>query len=263
MQYFKIGQIVQTCYVLQERDHRPNSTWSIRGVAVVDGERIDCVFKAVESHRLANELAASWLARKVGMELVVQAMLLEDVNNLVCTVAGSDYPSEKFCRGLGTHYNSAPVFTKPDYEGLSELMVNPEVHEIIVFDVLIANTDRVDKNLLKADNFVVFDHDKAFTGEDWTSSNIREKIDVTPIGIFEQNLIYANELARQKILKVAADWQNCLASLDVTELEEIATLGILSDDDVDALKYFILKRAGSLIALVQGVIDRNPECSSH
>lgn len=256
---FKTGRVIEAQAVLQERDHRADSTWSVTAEAVVDGELVHCVFKAVESHRLANELAAWWLARQVGMQLVVQAMLLDDADSLVGSVAGPRYPSAKFRRGLGTRFHDAAVFTKPDYEGLLDLATHPEVHKIIVFDVLIANTDRVDKNLLRADSFVVFDHDKAFTGQAWTACSLREAAAVTPNSHFEQYLQFAGPNAIAAILKVAADWQKRLVWLDVAELDELVTLDILTPDDAEALKEFILKRAGSLKTMVQGVIDRNRE----
>lgn len=257
MPTFEFGKVVEVKEILQEPDHRPDATWTVTANAMVAGQLVQCAFKAVDSHRLANELTASWLARKVGMRLVLQAMLLEDADGLVGSAIGPSFPADHFRRGLGTQFQDAPVFEKPDYEGLVALAADPEVHQIIVFDVLIANTDRVDKNLLRAGSFIVFDHDKAFTGQTWSADRLRDAAGVTPNSHFEQYLQFADPTAEEAILEVASSWQRRLAFVDTAELDALVSLDILTSDDVEGLKNFIRERSVNLRSLVQAVIDRN------
>ena len=142
---------------------------------------------------------------------------------------------------------------------LEEFSRTKEFATIIVFDVLIANSDRVNRNVLysKGVGCCVIDHDKAFIDENWTRKFLADNINAIPQTVFETMLKFANQNAQKNIKNLALDWEGKLTAGDVNELDEIAQWGCIDSDDIDALKSYIVNRSCILSSLVQSVLDRN------
>jgi len=138
-------------------------------------------------------------------------------------------------------------------------VASPAFRATIIFDVLIANTDRVDRNFLHSGgDYCLIDHDKAFMGEAWTADVLPRCIDITPeTSLFEGNLVYAGATARADIDALAAQQAGRISAADADDLDELELMGLISSDDVAALKDFLVRRSADIQALVQSVMARN------
>ncbi len=253
----KIGELSRADRVLQAKDDRCDSTWTIAGVAQVDDDKIEVAFKAVDHKRLANEIVASWLGRKIGWSSVADAMLLSDQAGRVAQLVGSQYPGQRFLRGLGTPLSTIKPTPRTDYSDRVKMTGVADFQQLIVFDTLIANVDRMDRNLLGAGPFFVFDHDQAFTGLSWTADTLLQAQNRVLDSTFDQNLMFATSQTVNAVRTTATKWSARLTTIDLDELDELVPLGVLACDEVAALKGFVQFRASALSELVDRVIQKN------
>ena len=254
---FRTGDVLEACEVLQAKDIRETSTWTVKCRAQVDKAELSIAFKALDGKRLANELTAAWLGRQLAWGSVAEAMLISDECGEVGRLVGSEYPCARFVRGLGTPFSPLKAVAAPMLEDMQTLSSKTEFHRLVVFDVLIANTDRVNRNVFENGSFFVFDHDKAFMGETWTSKSLANGSTVVPCTIFESYLAQASASSLQAVRDCATSWGAELQTLDTGPLGELSDLGALQLEDVAALADFIVARAEILPQLVDQVIKRN------
>lgn len=248
----KGGNIVGIGPIYQTPNHRQGATFAV-GATLDDGTKV--VAKNVSGIRLANEIAAAWVAGKIGLMRVAEVRLVDDPQGLLQSV------SPGFSgRCYASVFSTLPQFHEPsDVFEKFEIPKRGEFHEVIVFDVMIANKDRQNQNLLwsPSDAFI-FDHDQAFTGLSWTPATLKAAVSATPLGgMFEANVQFADQSARAAILALAAHWAGKITTTDADELDELVALNVIDQPHVDALKAFIVSRSENLSNLVQAVLDRN------
>jgi hypothetical protein len=256
---YDTGTIIAVGEVLQHPDHRPGSTFTIRGTAATSSGSMDVAVKGISGLRLANEIAAAWVAEKLQLPAVAKVLLVDDPEAKLA-VAAKPIGGGVAGRWLATKFSPIPIFSAPqDYSKCQALAGTQTFREIIVFDVLIANTDRMVQNLLWSDADVrVLDHDKAFSGGNWTAATLSQDVGTAPIGSFmETDIHFADQTSRAAIIELANEWAGAITAADVTDLDELAQLGVISHPEVHALKMFIVARSANLPTLVQEVINRN------
>jgi hypothetical protein len=257
--FCRTGRLIEAKTILQAKDCRPGSTWTVRGnTQFDDGTSLDVAFKAANGKQLANELVAAWLGRSLGWASVAEAIVVDDFDGLVGKLVGEQYPQDRFARGLGSPFSSLSALSVPSYDQRVELTRTADFQRLIVFDALIANTDRVDRNVLGNETLFVFDHDKAFTGEGWTEASLRFAYAIVPHGPFEQYLAFADAEVVECVCDTAQEWQERLLSVDLAELKVLVELELLEAAEVRAMQDFISRRAGDLPALAKQVLNRNP-----
>lgn len=260
MEIYEAGTITAVNSVLQAPDYRPCSTFTIRATAETSSGPVDVAVKGIAGHRLVNEVAAAWVANKLQLPNVAKVFLVDDPRDMLQTPAGQPIGGGVDGKWLATKFSSLPTFSAPkDYVSWQTLTGTQDFQQLFVFDVLIANTDRVSRNILWSKSAVcVFDHDKAFCGKKWTADTLSQLSRKTPIGgLFETNICYADQNSRDAIDTLAKNWAGAIAAAEADDLDELVRLGAISGTDVDALKTFVVDRSANLCALVQEVVDRN------
>ena len=259
MGIYEEGTITAVCRVLQCPDHRPDSAFTIKATAETSSGLVDVAVKGISGHRLANEIAAAWVASKLQLSIVANVLLVGDPGAMLKKVAGNLIGSGVDGRWIATRFSDLPPFSDPpDLCGFEALAGTQRFREIIVFDVLIANTDRMNRNLLWSnDNVCVFDHDKAFTGESWTAATLCQNGGTPVSGLFENNISFADQTSLKAMAELAKEWTGAITDADASDLDDLVQLNIISQVDVGALKAFIVARSANLPTLLQDVVDRN------
>lgn len=218
------GKVIKIIGCLQQKDHRSSSLATFKAEASVGGTDKVVAVKTVAERRLANEIAAAWLAEKLGLTYVPRSMLLTDGSGQLASNGGGTTNKLWFA----TESCNLPCFSFTDYNDL----------------VNVANTREFSA-------ICVFDHDMAFGGE-WRPSTLESTADkLSQQGMLATNLMHATQETRGKMMDFAKEWSLVQINSSVTQLDELGTIGIIPQADVDALKCFIVTRLTKLNTLVE------------
>lgn len=258
MSAIETGSIIKVISTLQAKDQRPDSVATYRCEIDIKGQIQEAAVKTVSGVRLANELAAHWIAKKLRFSEVAEIFLVDDKGGLLNAHAESAVIGGINGRFMASAFSTLPTFSVSDYDGFTKLCASPNFAKVIVFDIFIANQDRVNRNLLWDNNgSCVFDHDQAFFGLSGNAENLSSRRTATPNSHFENNLMYASQNDKAQILNLTRSWGGVIMPKDTDELDELITYGILNETDCAALKDFIADRSANIKSLTQTVLYRN------
>lgn len=217
-----------------------------------NGSEIDVILKIELPHRLAKELIATSLASRVGIQHspgLIGVLDPADLNRLggAQPVKGEAgylcFASEK---RLGSTI-------KTEYDSF---LTSPFALELLVFDQLIGNFDRVYGNILEHEgDYWAFDHDKILFLDEPCWSDL--PVSQTVCDIVGTNTVFhqANNLGHAK--KIADSFNAKISSAPLEFLTTIANIGLLSADDATALITYLAERAAALPLIVEDFFKKH------
>ena len=124
--------------------------------------------------------------------------------------------------------------------------------DALAFDDLIANRDRNAGNLLVGAPGEVWliDHGKAFTGPAWRPEHLDPTV-VTRNDIARELVPHIGLPERYRALRRATEMAELCKKLDITEvLKEAFVAAFASEEEISALRNFLLKRPQQLVRIV-------------
>jgi hypothetical protein len=212
--------------------------------------------KLVDVKELINELVSSVLGRTLGLPIPPGFIVL---------VNRDDYPESEFLLTRGQ--DKALAFGvesvgHPDLKRRIRIEGESVMRELLrtwtgwcdamTFDEWIANVDRNQGNLLigAPGEVWLIDHGQAFTGPNWTPS------DLDPVVAVQNQIasVIAPHLAlpeRHRALRRATEVSQECRKVDADEvLKEGFTAALASDAEIQALGNFIAKRVDELVRLI-------------
>lgn len=243
---------------LQEPDHRTHST--ITWLAEVDtpnGLKV-VALKDLQHSRMLPEAVAASVAGLLGLatpktflvEVSKQQMLAGKLQNGLAVLGSLEL------QFFGSEYLSLPVFDRGPRETQFGRMVamsrSLSFAQIILFDTLIGNVDRAERNIL-ADNgrLIPFDHDQAFLGLHWTPETLLNKKNAPNHSMFDTYLTWSDPAARDLMLQMAQAWSELMRGKVETIIATLPPeLGIRADERA-AIITFIDWRANNLQELIK------------
>jgi len=248
---------------LQDRDHRPTSckTWLAE---ISDGEaRIEVALKDIPRERMIAEFFSAAVAAMLDIR-VPNSYLAAPYNELAHSLENGVAPrnggAEKlFC---ASEYLELPSFANDPRRLLPSDMAQATslltFQQVIVFDLLIANVDRQDRNLLvDGDCFVPFDHDQALFGLHWTPESLQAKKLSPSHSTFDLNLMWCDSRGRAQLVNLAQQWARTV--LDAQGHFALAPPEFdISSNELTALTDFLVSRAGVLPTLLQSRFENLP-----
>ncbi|MEL7781588.1 hypothetical protein AAG607_00990 [Citromicrobium bathyomarinum] len=195
---------------------------------------------------MAKELIAVSIASRVGIAHAPGLIglvrtggfeQLRDVSPVSVTAGEVCYASEKL----------------PGWEVLQdydEFLRSPFAIDLLVFDQLIANQDRVIGNILEhGHSFRAFDHDKIFFFDlaKWT-----ELPESEPVASLTGDDIAARRASSLELAKRTADqFRDRMQAEPLDFLEDITSFGLFAKIDAAAVRDFLLRRAAALPTVVE------------
>lgn len=237
------ANLLECTATVKERDHREHSVETRKYRAISGEAKINLYVKPLTKTPLVNELVAAWCGRQLSLHCA-QPYLVE--------------PSELWPVGVHQRLFGTAAFEWPALHTLNldqkqKVLGGLEFAEVFVFDVLVANLDRADANLLCDSNrCFAFDHDQAFFGLHRTADELRANVDCLPNLFLPAQLPLDFEgAAPPNIHAVATRWKGMQVNFD--ELDELTS--IISREEIDAIKAFLYTRLSNLQSLVERAIS--------
>lgn len=212
--------------------------------------------KLLDEKQLTNELVASVLGRAIGLPIPAGFIVL---------VSRADYPDSEFLAAVGREHAFAfgvESIGHPDLKRRMKLDGDAAVEQLLkswsgwcdamVFDEWIANGDRNAGNLLIGGPGEVWliDHGHAFTGPRWLPSSLDPAVAVL------------NEIARVVTPRLGLPERYAVLSrtgelaMDCGKVDAIEVLRegfaamFASDEELEALRRFIVERVAHLVRLI-------------
>ncbi|NKJ02649.1 hypothetical protein [Novosphingobium sp. SG707] len=218
-----------------------------------NGSEIEVILKIEPSHRLAKELIATSLASRVGIQHAPGLIGIIDSGDLnqFGDVQPIEIDGSYLCFASEKRLGSA-LKAPCDNFHLSEFAL-----ELLVFDQLIGNFDRVYENILEHEGcYWAFDHDKIlfcdanlWSGWDASKTNINDLVGMNISFLQSRNL--------SRALKISAEFNTKISNTPLNFLSEIAKAGLFKDEDATALTTYLNERAANLPAIVEKFIKTN------
>jgi hypothetical protein len=225
---------------------------SFHGCVDVRGDALEVVLKFEPPHRLAKELIAVSVASRVGIAhapgligLVEKGDFeqLRDISPVSVTAGEVCFASER----------SPGWEVLQDYD---EFLQSPFAIDLLVFDQLIANQDRVIGNILEhGHEFRAFDHDKilSFDLAKWT-----ELPESEPVANLTGDDIAARRASDLEVAKRTAEqFRDRMQAEPLDFLEDIAKIGLFTKGDAAAVRDFLMSRAAVLPLVVEKLFEEN------
>ncbi|MGQ8631047.1 HipA family kinase [Agrobacterium sp. DKPNP3] len=248
---------------LQNRDHRPTScqTWL---ADIINGDaHVSVALKDMPRERMIAEFFSAAVAALLGVRVpnsyiaAPQAELAHNFEN--GSLSKNDGATRLF---YASQYLALPSFADDprrllpsDMERVANL---PTFQQVIVFDLLIANTDRQDRNLLvDGERFVPFDHDQALFGLHWTIESLQAKKFSPNQSTLDLNLMWCGREARAQLINLATQWKQIVLE-GQANFAAFSTEIDISPIEQEGLMDFLVSRAGILPTLLESRLKSLP-----
>nr|WP_296340019.1 hypothetical protein [uncultured Acidovorax sp.] len=225
---------------------------AFHGCVDVSGDELEVILKFEPPHRLAKELIAVSVASRVGIAHAPGLIglvrtrdfeQLRDVSPVSVTAGEVCYASEK----------SPGWDVLQDYD---KFLPSPFAIDLLVFDQLIANQDRVRGNILEhGHGFRAFDHDKIlfFDEAKWT-----ELPASAPVGSLTGDDIASRRASSLELAKRTAEqFRASMQAEPLDFLEEITKIGLFTESDAAAVHDFLMRRSAVLPSVVEHYFEQN------
>lgn len=218
-----------------------------------NGSEIEVIFKIEPSHRFAKELIATSLASRVGIQHAPGLIGVIDPADLNCFGDAQPVNSNAGYLCFASEKRPGSALKSP----FEDFLRSPFALQLLVFDQLIGNFDRVYENILEHEGgYWAFDHDKILFCDApvWSGLPVSQTNASDIVGM-NTSFKQANNLSDAQ--DIAAEFSAKISSAPLDFLATIANIGLFSNDDATALRTYLGDRAAVLSLIVETFIKEN------
>lgn len=255
MQIAKLESLQQ---ILQVEDRRETSNTSWRAHIDVAGSRVEVALKDLPRDQIVAELVASGIAETLPLRM--PKTFLVDVSRTEARLRNG-HPSGEFLWHFASEFLPLPSYSSEGRSYTEQVAIaNTDTFaRIILFDILVGNVDRADRNMLvDGTTLVPFDHDQALLGLGWTVETLTRQQNAPNRSMFDSNLHWTRMATREKMTHLARVWSATMGGQAARIVCEFDTYLTLRPSERHALTEFIDWRAQNLELLLEQRFKNNP-----
>lgn len=220
--------------------------------AVAEGlAQTQVILKIEPQHRLIKELIAVYVADRIGLAHAPGVIGIFAERNPEAPIGISVALDGKPCCFASIKLDAVPIV------GRNEIFLQSRFAlELLAFDQLIANFDRVPANILENDGcYWAYDHDKIlFIDSPRYCELPPEQLVQSPVGT---DTIFSQVNARPTALQIANAVRDAVLNEELTIFAELISLGLLSEQEADCLAVYFKQRAEILPELIDRIFFEN------